>query len=326
MHVVLEPRYSGAEILVRDLVRIQAGEGNRTSIVAFRPSQSDFLGELNELKERGCELHIPERSLEKWGRVKWVSASVKAAKPDIIFAHSFLPSVYARLALRLTRHPAIVTVLHTNEDLADPVLLRMERFLSSRNACVVGVSPKSVENYRSRMGSRVPLWVVQNGIDAELFARPGRDHKRWRAEIYSPKDGEIIALQVGRIAIQKQQHVSVEALVRLHADGLRNIRLVLAGVCEDAAYREKVLQCARDGGVEDKVQLVGPQKNIGEMLAGADIFLMPSAWEAHSVAALEALASGVFCVFSGIEAFAEIRSFPGAEMIGVPRGTVIGLS
>lgn len=326
MHVVLEPRYSGAEMLVRDLVQIQAEAGHRTSIVAFRPSQDDFAGELNALEGKGCALHIPGRNLEKWGRVKWALAAVKKAKPDIVFAHSIRPSIYMRLALRLTRRPAIVTILHTDDDLSDPVLLRMERLVYKRNTCLVGVSPKSLENYRRRMSTRVPMRVVRNGIDAGHFGHLGKNHSGWRDKVYGPIGDEVVALQVGRISVQKQQHVSVEALIRLRSKGLRNFRLVLAGVCEDAEYKEKVLRCAREGGVEDRVHLVGPRGDIGEMLAGADVFLMPSAWEAHSVAALEAMASGVFCVFSGIEAFRDLRSFPGVAMIGAaPTGEELGL-
>ncbi len=318
MHVVLEPRYSGAEVLVRDLVRIQAAAGHRTSIAAFRPSQDNFAGELRSLERQGCELHIPARNLEKWGRLSWMRAAVRSAKPDVVFAHSILPSVYTRLALRLTRSPAVITVLHTDDDLADPALGRLERLVYGRNACVVGVSPKSLENYQRRTRGRMPTRVLRNGIDVAHFAEPAKDHRKWRDKVYAAAGEEIIALQVGRISIQKQQHVSVEALVRLQAKGMSNIRLVLAGLCEDAQYMEKVLRCARDGGVEDRVQLVGAQGNIAEMLAGADLFLMPSGWEAHSVAALEALASGVFCLFSGIDAFQDLRTYPGVAMIGAP--------
>jgi glycosyltransferase involved in cell wall biosynthesis len=312
-------------MLVRDLVRLQAAEGHRTSIAAFRPSQANFAGELKSLERHGCELHIPERILEKWGRLSWVGAAVKKFRPDIVFAHSILPSAYTRLALRLTRRPAIVTVLHTDDDLGDPALRRLERLVYRRNSCVVGVSPKSVENYQRRTSAQIPAKVIRNGIDIAHFSEPARGHRYWREKVYQAAGDEIIALQVGRMSLQKQQHVSVEALIRLHASGLRNIRLVMAGVCEDADYRQKVLRGARDGGVADKVQLVGPQGNIAEMLAGADLFLMPSGWEAHSVAALEALASGVFCVFSGIEAFADLRSFPGVAMIGaLPTGEELG--
>ena len=318
MHVVLEPRYSGAEMLVRDLSRVQTAAGHRISITAFRPSQDNFKDELNALERDGCELFVPAQNLEKWGRLRWVWAAVKKAQPDVVFAHSILPAIYTSLALRLTRRPAVVTVLHTDDDLADPSLLRLERLVYQRNACVVGVSPKSVENFQRRMGGRVPIQVVRNGIKTEHFSQLGKNHRAWREEVYRPEGEEIIALQVGRISLQKQQHVSVEALVRLRMKGIGNIRLVLAGICEDAEYQKRLVHCAREGGVENQVQFAGPRGNIGEMLAGADLYLMPSAWEAHSVAALEALASGVFCIFSSIEAFADLGSYPGVAMIGAP--------
>ena len=318
MHVIVEPRYSGAEVLVRELVQIHGRQGHRVSIVAFRPPQADFAHEIAQLEQQGCECFLPGRSLVRLGRIKWILAAIKAARPDIVFAHSILPSLYTRMALRFARRPPIVTVLHTDDDLGNTGLLRMERFLWRRSACVVGVSAKSIGNYRRRMTDRVPTRVIQNGIPVEQFAVPRGVAQDHRSRLYRPQGGELVAVQIGRICVQKQQHVSVEALALLSARGIRNLRLVLVGPTQDPDYEARVIASARAGGVEDRVQFAGPQANVKEWLAGADIFLMPSGWEAHCIAALEGMASGLFCIFTAIDAFEEWRSHSGVFMIEAP--------
>lgn len=318
MHVVLEPRYSGAEILVRELARHQMQSGHRVSIAALRPVQQSFAVEMQKLEQQGCRMSIPKAALNGMRRATWLYRSVKAIAPDIVFAHSALPSVYTRMALRLMRKPVVVTVLHSDDDFNDPRMRRMERLLWSRHARVIGVNRKSVENYRLRVTERVPTQVVLNGVDADRFASLAADSHEWRQKLYAPEPGEVIAVQVGRICTQKQQHISVEALIRLKAQGISNLRLVIAGPIDEQAYFNKLMTRIREGKVARQVQVMGARGDIAELLAGADMFLMPSDGEAHSIAALEALASGAYCVFSGIPAFEGFQDLPGVFMLGDP--------
>ncbi len=318
MHVVLEPRYSGAEILVRDLAQHQMQAGHRVSIAALRPAQQSFAGEMQKLEQQGCRMLIPDSALDGLRRARWLHRSVKAIAPDIVFAHSVLPSVYTRLALRFTRKPVIVTVLHSDDDFNDQRIRRLERLLRSRHARVIGVNTKSVDNYRLRVTDRVSTQVVMNGVHTDRFARLASESQAWRQRLYAPESGEVIALQVGRISIQKQQHVSVEALIRMKAHGITNLRLVIAGPIDEQDYFDKLMTLIREGKVARQVQVMGARGDIAELLAGADMYLMPSQGEAHSIAALEALASGAYCVFSDIPAFAGFRSLPGVSMLGDP--------
>jgi len=321
MHVVLEPRYSGAETLVRDLAEAQIRQGHRASITAFNPSQQSFSAEMKNLEELGCKLFVPQRPLKRWGRVQWINAAVRAAKPDIIFAHSILPSLYTRLAFFFTSHPVIVTVLHTDDDFGNSRLRGVERLVWRRHATVVGVSLKSIENYRRRITERVPLRVIQNGIRVAHFADTAKQPNEWREKLYRPLPEEIIIAQVGRISLQKQQHVTIEALGKLKERGIDNVRIVFVGLTESEEYYGKVVALANQCGVAEHIQILGPRADIAELLAGADLYLMPSGWEAHSIAALEALASGIYCIFSGIDAFADLRRFTGVSMLsGAPNG------
>jgi L-malate glycosyltransferase len=59
------------------------------------------------------------------------------------------------------------------------------------------------------------------------------------------------------------------------------------------------------------------------LLAAADVYLMPSPMEAHSIALIEALASGVPVVASNIPAFAYASAFPGVALVGMDDGAAL---
>ncbi len=318
MHVVLEPRYSGAEILARDLAQHQMHAGHRASITAFRPTQQSFARQMDQLAQQGCRLAVPDEPLSGWRRAAWIHTAVKAFQPDIVFAHTALPSLYTRLALRFSRRLVVVSVLHSDDDYREARMRRIERFLYRRHAAVIGVNSKCVENYRRRVTARIPVQVILNGVHLEHFARLTKEHENLRRLLYAPAPGEIIALQVGRIAVQKQQHLSVEALIQLQDRGISNVRLVLVGSVDEPDYYSRMMARAREGKVAHRLQVLGSRSDVAELLTGADVYLMPSIGEAHSIAALEALAAGPYCIFSGIYAFQPLGHHPGVSLIGDP--------
>jgi glycosyltransferase involved in cell wall biosynthesis len=316
VHFILEPRYSGAEILVLGLVRAQLAQGMEVAIVALRPSEAAFQHELNALSALGCELFLPPKPLVRQQRLSWIRRVSREFRPDVIFAHSLIPSMYGRLALIGTRRIAFVTVLHTDDDFANSKARAFERLMWRRNAVLVGVSPASLRNYRSRITDRIVTRLIANGTDLDS-ARAATSHRtEVRERLFQAAADEIILLQVGRISPQKQQRLSVEALASLgRIMSLDKVRLVFAGILEYKEYYEEVAAAAQALGVAHRIQFLGSRTDIPLLLAGADAHLMPSGWEAHSIAAIEALASGIFCFFTPIESFLPFREMAGVAVL-----------
>jgi UDP-glucose:(heptosyl)LPS alpha-1,3-glucosyltransferase len=80
-------------------------------------------------------------------------------------------------------------------------------------------------------------------------------------------------------------------------------------------YHSAVMDAARALGVSNRIQFLGSRNDIPLLLAGADAHLMPSAWEAQGIVALEALASGIYCFFTPLEAFTSFRGMPGVTIL-----------
>ncbi len=313
-HVILEPRYSGAEIIVLDLIRSQLKRGIASGVIALRPSDSSFQNELELLNELGCELAVPQHVLSRTQRISWIRESAQRLEPDVIFAHSLLPSVYARIGL-LGADVPVVSVLHTNDDFRDMRARFLEKAIWSRNSALVGVSERSIANYKLRVTRSANARFIPNGIDSATYRDAASRRDLVRKQL-GCSDDRIVILQVGRISYQKQQCVTAEAVAAIcrESPGI-SVTLMFAGAEEGHDYPEQLQRSVRENGIEAKVQTLGNRKDIPDLLAAADIYVMPSDHEAHSIAALEALASGVCCIFSGIEEFQPLATFSGVTLL-----------
>jgi glycosyltransferase involved in cell wall biosynthesis len=69
-------------------------------------------------------------------------------------------------------------------------------------------------------------------------------------------------------------------------------------------------EAAKKWGVTDSVRFCGPQRDVLPFLWAADAFLMPSKYEGFGLSAVEALATGIPCVFSDCPGLRDFRDFP----------------
>jgi L-malate glycosyltransferase len=67
-------------------------------------------------------------------------------------------------------------------------------------------------------------------------------------------------------------------------------------------------------GLADRVTVQGPRSDVADLLFSSSVFAMPSRSEGHSIAFLEALASGVPVVASTIRPFSFAADFPAVHL------------
>ena len=318
LHLIHTPRHSGAEALVRDLCLLHSAQGAKCAIAAVGPMKTEFEADSQRLAASGTELYFPSYNLGKMGRIGYFRKAIASFGPDAIYAHSVLPSLYGRLAVPLFGdRPKFMTVLHSasNDDFAGTYLTAAEHLLRWRADQVIAVSKLGAQNYIRRFGASVPVEVVPNGIDIAKFREADRDMARAR---FGVAPGKRIVLQVGRLSEVKQQDLSIRALsgyLKSH-----DAELWLAGLTEDPQYETMLRALVVEEGLKGKVKFLGSRSDVPELLAAADLYLMPSKAEAHSIAVLEALASGIPIVLSDIPAFDDFRGMEGVEFL--PRNDV----
>jgi L-malate glycosyltransferase len=177
--------------------------------------------------------------------------------------------------------------------------------LSGRARVVVGVSQQGLTDYVQAIGPHPAMTVVPNGVDLARFAY---------ADNPSRRDAAPQVAQIGRYTAVKNQLLTVQAFGEVLKQ-VSNARLVLYGVVEDPDYQRAVIALANELGIAERVEVAGPRTDVATVLSESNAFVMPSRNEAHSVAFLEALASGVPIVASKIPAFAFANGFPGVQLV-----------
>jgi glycosyltransferase involved in cell wall biosynthesis len=157
--------------------------------------------------------------------------------------------------------------------------------------------------------------VIPNAVDTAEFRPDASAASRLAALCRIPAGREIVGT-VGRCHPMKDHVAMIRAVARLIADG-RDVHAVLlgAGQPEGPAAAE-----ARALGIADRVSCLDNRSDVASLVAGFDVFLLPSAWgEAFPLAVAEAMAAGVPCIVTDV---GDCGMLVGTEGTVVPPGDV----
>lgn len=139
--------------------------------------------------------------------------------------------------------------------------------------------------------------VIPNFVDPERY---DREHYPCRRKALV-QDGEKLVMHISNFRPVKR----VQDVIRIFHRISRKIpsRLVLIG---DGPDRPLAVDEAESLGIGDRVIFLGKQDSVAEILACADLFLLPSSSESFGLVALEAMASGVPVVATAVGGVPEV--------------------
>jgi glycosyltransferase involved in cell wall biosynthesis len=132
--------------------------------------------------------------------------------------------------------------------------------------------------------------IVPNGLDANRFVLPQRRSPRRKIVV------------VANLRFEKGHDVLIDAAPAI----LRRFRDASFEFVGDGAERDALISRARDRGVLDRITFAGHAEDVPERLSCADIFVLPSRSEAFPNAVLEAMASGLPTVATGVGGICEL--------------------
>lgn len=211
---------------------------------------------------------------------------------DIVHQEGLIGASATQAASEQTGRPFIAT-LHR---LFKPDNRQREKAATSffRAERIVAVSEFVTVRLRAlAQGQDLPIVTIPRGIDIAQF-NPGAinaDRLIQLANHWSLPDGAPVVLMPARIAIEKGQHVLVEAFALLNRT---DVTCVLAGkIDEQDAYTADLLKQIVERGVGDRVKTVGECLDMPAAYMLADVVVCAStAPEAFGRVAVEAQAMG----------------------------------
>jgi glycosyltransferase involved in cell wall biosynthesis len=214
-----------------------------------------------------------------------------AAGADLVHAHGLRAGLVAAAAVRLgrgrPRRPLVVTLHNALPDRAGPlrrVLASAER-ATVRAADVVLAASGDLAAHARRLGARdvrvapvsAPALPAATRSRAEVRAGLGLDT--------GAADGRPLVLAVGRLHPQKGYDVLLDAATSWTGDPRPLVAIAGDGPLHDELD-------ARIRAQRLPVTLLGRRDDVADLLAAADLVVLPSRWEARSLTAQEALRAG----------------------------------
>jgi N-acetyl-alpha-D-glucosaminyl L-malate synthase BshA len=224
---------------------------------------------------------------------------------DLMHVHYAIPHAtsawVAREMLAPERDLPIVTTLHgTDITLVGlhPSFRPITSFSILRSQGLTAVSEfLRDETVRDFDVPRDRIDVIPNFIDTDAWRR---DKEPCHRSVLAP-GGEKIVMHISNFRPVKRVDDVVEIFARISRKV--NARLVLVG---DGPERPRALDRAEELGIRPLVLFLGKHASVDELLACADLFLLPSENESFGLAALEAMACGVPVVASNTGGLPEV--------------------
>ena len=211
---------------------------------------------------------------------------------SIVHTHTSKSGMVGRLAATRVGVPAIVHTPHLmpfHEEtgrLTTPAYVAAERLAARWCDRIVTVSEFQRQwALRERIGSPEKVIAIPNGVPDQR-ATPTRSPEEVRAEL--GLGGSFVVLATGRLARQKGIEFLVSAAAQL-PDEMPSTKILIAG---DGPLAAQLARLVSDLGLDETVLLLGHRSDVGDLLAAADLVVLPSLWEGLSISLLEAMAAG----------------------------------
>lgn len=303
-HLQLLPLMSGVQkVSLDELTRL---DRSRFEPVVVCKEAGPFT---EALARAGIACHcVPELVREispvhDWRALRRLAKLFREERFDIVHTHSSKTGILGRLAGRLAGVPVVMHTVHgyafpaARNAFQSGLYLSLE-WLGARIAdALVLLKQDDLDVARLRLhASQKRLHLLPNGVDVARYAPRTEARSEIRRHRLGIDDDCVAVGMVGRLWQQKNPDCFVRAAIRLLQDG-RNVQFYLVGDGERAAELEA---CIREAGHADRIRILGWRDDVHELLAGLDVFVLPSRWEGLPLAILEAMSAGLPTVVSDI--------------------------
>lgn len=260
---------------------------------------------ITRLQQMGIKTHViyTEKPFDitKWSRVKQL---LKEENIELIHAHGTRANSNILWAARSLQIPVIYTIhgwsFHQDQHpLIRSIRILGEKYLTSRSDINISVSAsnkRSGEHYIKAFKSI----VVNNGIDTAKFS-PAGTFKNIRQELNIPADA-VLVIFIARFTHQKQPLALIRAFQEVLVT-VPDLRLLMVG---DGDQKQEALEMVNTPDIKDKIYFQSFRQDVPDLLAAADIFVLPSLWEGLPIGLLEAMAMGKAIIATDVDGTKEV--------------------
>jgi glycosyltransferase involved in cell wall biosynthesis len=239
-----------------------------------------------------------------WRKWKSVKEILIREQVDIVHAHGTRAASNILWAARSLRIPVIYSIHGWSFHDDQPWLVRRlrifgESWITARSQVNISVSDSNRQTGLNQIRSFRSV-VINNGIDQLRF-----DPKKKFTDIRKPagiSPEEILVVFIARFTLQKQPLAMLQAFEKAQSR-LASLHLLMVG---EGDLLQEVEEWVNRSRLRDKICLYPFRLDVPDILAAADIFVLPSLWEGLPIGLLEAMAMGKAVIATQVDGTKEV--------------------
>jgi glycosyltransferase involved in cell wall biosynthesis len=255
-----------------------------------------------------CEYGLGRHRAHPMNLVR-LAARLKAFSPDVVFTLDHHNAMFwGRLASLIAGVPRRVAVSHSTGRMgSERSFTALDRLLMRQTDTVVALSDAHTEYLRKVEGIEAgKIVIIENGVDIGRYSCVDeRLVARLRSDL-GIGDTERVVAMVAAIRPEKAHDALLEAARSLGAERSDlELKYLVVG---DGPARSQLESTRSRFGLDDQMLFLGSRDDIPEILALADVLVLPShaAVETLPLVVLEAMAAGVPVVASAVGSVPDI--------------------
>jgi N-acetyl-alpha-D-glucosaminyl L-malate synthase BshA len=306
--IVCYPTFGGSGVLATELGKALADKGHNVHFITYsEPARLDAF-QPNVFYH---EVSFQNYALFQYAPYETALASrmvdiIKYEKLDVLHVHYAIPHASAAYLAKMILkdegiHIPIITTLHgTDITLVgkDPTFSPVVTFAINHSDGVTAVSDSLRRDTYDNFKITRDIEVIHNFIDLKRFTKIDKNHFK---KLIAPNNEKIL---IHTSNFRKVKRVEDVIYVFKNVREKMDSKLLLVG---DGPERNNVESICRTIGYCDDIRFLGKQDAVEELLAIADLFILPSEKESFGLAALEAMACEVPVISSNTGGLPEIN-------------------
>ena len=285
----------GAERVVSILANAFCKKGYEIVIATEWESEREY-PLAREIKRISVGLSESE---DKKGRIRKIilrhtklRACIAKEKPDLVISFCVKANYRAAVSMLGMKIPLLVSV--RNDPKIDYAPHKFSTFLMEKKAAGCVFQTKDAMSFFSS-ALRKKSQIIYNPLNDAFL----EDAEKLYCSLPKKPDGSVLRTKeivaVGRITAQKNHKLLVQAFSEL-APNYPNYVLKIYGEQENDALATEIQKMIKEKGLENRIHLMPPSKQIQKEIADAAFFVLSSDYEGMPNSLIEALALGLPCI------------------------------
>ena len=308
--IVCYPTFGGSGVVATELGMGLARKGHQVHFITYRQpvrlSSQHFQENIYYHEVSGVDYPLFEYPPYDTALASKMVDVVKYENLDLLHVHYAIPHamvayIAKKILLTEGRYVPVVTTLHGTDITlvgSNRTFAPVVEFSINKSDGVTAVSTSLKNDTMSLFNITNDIKVIYNFIDFNRFKKINKDHFK---KIIAP-NGEKILVHTSNFRKVKR----VEDVIFTFKKVYEKIpcKLLLIG---DGPERQYMEELCRQIGLCDEIRFLGKQDAVEELLAIADLFIIPSGNESFGLSALEAMACEVPVISSNVGGLPEVN-------------------